>query len=415
MTRLLALCGCALGVASLLASAGRPAAPAKNDDIGVGVGVVKGITVSTPRGGRDWGSDAMVGTIGEIRSLGSNWIAIHPYGGIERDGRVSWRRRDGDTTEAPVWLTRPIAEAHRQGMKILIKPHLAHWRSGFAWRGEIAFDSEADWDRFFSTYTAWIADVARFSRGADAFAVGTELDRTVGVLDAGHAARWRAIISAVREVFPGVLTYAANWTDYERVPFWDAVDLVGIQAYFPVVTDAKRRDERLAPADAELEAGWQDILRRNWTDYERVPFWDAVDLVGIQAYFPVVTDAKRRDERLAPADAELEAGWQDILRRMRRFSRRVGQPILFTELAYNNAASAPYEPWDDEGGGADAETLQERLLTIALRAVASEPSIRGAFLWKWFPGERQPRNFAMSRPALRQIISRQWGGAAQPN
>ncbi len=86
---------------------------------------------------------------------------------------------------------------------------------------------------------------------------------------------------------------------------------------------------------------------------------------------------------------------------MRRFSRRVGQPILFAELGYNNAASAPYEPWDDEGGGADAETLQERLLTIALRAVASEPSIRGAFLWKWFPGERQPRNFAMSRPALR--------------
>ena len=366
MTRLLALCGCALGVASLLASAGRPAAPAKNDDIGAGVGVdvdiVKGITVSTPRGGRDWGSDAMVGTIGQIRSLGSNWIAIHPYGGIERDGRVSCRRRDGETTEAPVWLTRPIAEAHRQGMKILIKPHLAHWRSGFAWRGEIAFDSEADWDRFFSTYTAWIAEVARFSRGADAFAVGTELDRTVGVLNAGHAARWRAIISAVRDVFPGVLTYAANWTDYERVPFWDAVDLVGIQAYFPVVTDAKRRDERRAPADAELEAGWQDILRR-----------------------------------------------------MRRFSRRVGQPILFTELGYNNAASAPYEPWDDEGGGPDAETLQERLLTIALRAVASEPSIRGAFLWKWFPGERQPRNFAMSRPALRQIISRQWGGAAQPN
>ena len=354
--------GCALGVASPLASAGRPAAPAKNDDIGVGVGVVKGITVSTPRGGRDWGSDAMVGTIGEMRSLGSNWIAIHPYGGIERDGRVSWRRRDGDTTEAPVWLTRPIAEAHRQGMKILIKPHLAHWRSGFAWRGEIAFDSEADWDRFFSTYTAWIADVARFSRGADAFAVGTELDRTVGVLDAGHAARWRAIISAVREVFPGVLTYAANWTDYERVPFWDAVDLVGIQAYFPVVTDARGRT----------------------SDWRRpTPSW-------------------RRGGRTSCG-------------RMRRFSRRVGQPILFAELGYNNAASAPYEPWDDEGGGADAETLQERLLTIALRAVASEPSIRGAFLWKWFPGERQPRNFAMSRPALRQIISRQWGGAAQPN
>lgn len=216
------------------------------------------------------------------------------------------------------------------------------------------------WDRFFETYAAWIVDVARFASAADAFAVGTELDQTTRAVR--HEARWRAIVDDVREVFPGILTYAANWTDYERVPFWDALDLVGIQAYFPVLTDVAARDVRVSPTDSELEAGWRDIAGR-----------------------------------------------------MRRFSERADRPILFTELGYNNSAIAPYEPWDYKLGGPHANALQERLMRIALRAVAAEPSVRGAFLWKWFPGERSPRNFAMSRPAIRRIISRQWGGTAQPH
>ena len=65
--------------------------------------------------------------------------------------------------------------------------------------------------------------------------VGTQLDRTLHFED-----DWRLIIATVRRYFEGTLTYAANWTDYEKVPFWDALDVIGIQAYFPLLEDGKR-------------------------------------------------------------------------------------------------------------------------------------------------------------------------------
>ena len=40
--------------------------------------------------------------------------------------------------------------------------------------------------------------------------------------------RWRRIIAAVRAVYHGRISYGANWTDFEKVPFWDAVDEIGV-------------------------------------------------------------------------------------------------------------------------------------------------------------------------------------------
>lgn len=316
-------------------------------------GKIRGMTISTPRSGRDWGSDSIVGTIAELDSLGVNWVSIHPYARIRRDGRITWHRGRRPVT-APSWIRRPIREAHRQGLKIFIKPHLAYWGSGFEWRGDIQFDDPAAWDRFFSGYREWIVHMARFSREADGFAVGTELDRTVD-----HEKRWRRIIDAVRREFPGPLTYAANWTDYERVPFWDALDVVGIQAYFPLL-------ER-----AGGEPG-------------------------------------------PPSQRQVDAAWREIMGRVRAFSRRTGKHVLFTELGYNRSLDAPYEPWDPRRRGrADAELAQMRCMRAGLRAVSDEPSVVGTFLWKWFPGERRPRTFAMSDPTVRRLIARHWASPAR--
>jgi len=310
---------------------------------------INGMTVSTARGSAEWGRDHIVPTITDLRTLGVNWIAIHPYAGIDLDGNVSWRRRDGDDEGAPDWLTRPIAEAHRQGIKILIKPHLAHWRS-FSWRGEIEFDSDAKWERFFTSYTEWITAIARYSEGADAFAVGTELDRTIQ-----HESTWRGIIDAVRAEYDGPLTYAANWTDYERVPFWDALDAIGIQAYFP-----------LLPGDAVPRG------------------------------------------QLPPRET-LEAGWAQIMARVSEFSARHDKTVVFTELGYNNSWLAASEPWDySVRGTEDAEQLQRLCMEVALEAIGNEPAVVGAFLWKWFPGDRVPRDFAMSSPAMREVIGAHW-------
>lgn len=305
---------------------------------------VRGMTVSTPGVGEDWGSDAMVGTLGLLSDLGCNWVAIHPYGGLRDDGTVGRSRMDR-MYDDPDWLTRAIDAAHAQGLKILIKPHLAYWGTGFSWRGEIAFEDAGDWARFFATYREWIVRVAVLSREADAFAVGTELDLTVTRED-----EWRAIIDAVRRETDVPLTYCASWNRYRDVAFWDAVDVIGIQAYFPLV----EHDD--VPTDAELAAGWARIV------------------------------------------GELEA-----------YSAEKNRRVVFAELGYNRSFDAAVRPWsyrtDDDPAAAE---LQERCLDAALAAVAGSRSVVGAFLWKWFPGEIPRGNFTQSDPRMRAVIARHW-------
>ena len=310
---------------------------------------IRGVTISTHGSGQEWGSAQMRPTMEQLRDLGAGWVAIHPYAAIRADGTVHvWRELDPESP--PAELVRPIREAHALGLKILIKPHLAYWGSPFSWRGEIGFEDEASWARFWSGYRDWIITLATIGRDADGFVVGTELSRT---LDQGE--RWTALIRDVRQVTDAPLTYAANWNEYETVSFWNELDAIGIQAYFPLVA---AEDD---PSEARVRAGW-----RRW----------AQSLAG--------------------------------------FSRAQERPILFTELGYNHSATTAHEPWSsrtDESG----ESLQALCTRVALETIEREATILGSFLWKWFP-EPHPvgRNFRLATPRMREVIRRAWAPRPEP-
>ena len=303
---------------------------------------VRGVTISTHGIGYDWGTDAIVPALEQIKALGANWVAIHPYARISGDGTVSFR--DFDPDKPPAHLVRPIAEAHRLGLRICIKPHLAYWGSPFAWRGEITFDQDEEWTRFWQTYRYWIVKVAAACRRADGFVVGTELDLTLD-----REEEWRAIIAQVRQQTAAPLSYAANWTDYQRVPFWDALDSIGIQAYFPIAAKA-------APSRAELDQGW----------------------------------GQRMDE-------------------LRQFAKIHNRRILFTELGYNRSYRAAIEPWSYEVDDMGASAVQHACLASALEAIEAEPLVVGALLWKWFPPPRPVgRNFQLATPPIKKLITQLW-------
>lgn len=308
-----------------------------------GAETIRGITLSTHGSGRDWGGDQVGPTLGDLRDVGAGWVAIHPYARIDDDGRVRFRRFDPE--HPPAELVRPIAEAHDRGMKILIKPHLGYWGSRFSWRGAIDFETEEEWGRFFASYREWIQSVAAATRAADGFCVGTELDRTID-----REREWREVIAAVRAATRVPLCYAANWSDYERVPFWDALDVIGIQAYFPV------------------------------------------------------TEAEH------PSQEDLERGWDEILARVRRFSLAYDRHVVFTELGYNRSLRAAVAPWEYRSEeGPEAEALQAACLEVALAAIEQEPRVIGAFLWKWFPRPHPVgRNFQLATPRLIESIQRVW-------
>lgn len=303
---------------------------------------VRGLTISTHGNGNDWARDGIVAALRDAKALGANWVAIHPYARIHDDGRVqAWQGADNREP-----IARPIREAHALGLKILIVPHLAQWGSSFRWRGDITFADDAAWARFFAGYRAWTIEVAVAAADADAFAVGSELDRTVD-----HEVAWRDLIAAVRRETKAALTYGANWTDYTRVPFWDALDAIGVQAYFPLV-------ERTDPA---------------------------------------------------PTAAELEQGWVQRMRELHAFAARHDKYIVFTELGYNRAHRAAVAPWEHETDGDDALALQARCLQTSLRAVEAEPRVVGAFLWKWFPPPRRNgRDFQLATPTAQAAIEAVW-------
>ena len=312
----------------------------------VGKEVVQGVTISTHGGGRDWGEDGIVPTMVEIQEVGANRVLIHPYARIGSDGSV--RFRDFDVANPPEYLVRPIREAHARGLSICIKPHLAYWRSPFAYRTEIVFEDPEHQARFWREYRVWILKLAEVCRAADGFVVGTELDR---MLDEEE---WRSLIAEVRKVTNVPLTYAANWSDYQRVTFWDALDVIGIQAYFPLT-------DQVDPEEAEVRVGW----------------------------------ARRMEELRGYA-----AGWN--------------REILFTELGYNRSYRAAVEPWDYQVDGEDASRVQEMCLRVALEEISKEPRVVGAFLWKWFPHPRSVgRNFQLATPGLKRVIARVWSGKVE--
>lgn len=293
----------------------------------------------------------MRSTYARLKRHGVEWVAIHPYARIREDGTVSWRREQDGARPAnwPAHWTVPIRVAKEVGLKILIKPHLAYWGSSFRWRGAIEFREEEQWQRFFRGLSDWTVELAKACRDADGFCVGCELDRTIG-----YEKEWRALIRRVRKETRAALTYAANWDSYARVGFWDELDVIGIQAYFPLTT---------------------------------------------------VADPTRR---------ELNTAWKERMVALRQAARKWRRNIVFTELGYNRSKAAAREPWAHATDGPETEVLQALCLGAALDAIDSEDSVLGCFLWKWFPGRNAVgRNFQLATPRLLGEIEKRWRRAGR--
>ncbi len=133
----------------------------------------------------------------------------------------------------------------------------------------------------------------------------------------------------------------------------------------------------------------------NFDTYRGIGFWDALDFVGVSAYFSL-SDAKD------PSPAELAEGWDRALAPLAEISRRFDRPVLLTEVGYPAVAGAARAPWREAPGPADV-WLQSRLYEAAFRAASRRPFIVGAFPWLWEgtsePPFRDPSYSIQGKPA----------------
>jgi len=140
----------------------------------------------------------------------------------------------------------------------------------------------------------------------------------------------------------------------------------------------------------------------NWDRLDSVPFWDAVDLIGVQAYFPLSHEPH-------PTAEALRRGWDAPIERLRRLAERHGKPVLFAEIGYDVSPDAAREPWKTHSrDNAANRALQRRLMQVALERIENESFIRGMFWWKWMPGSRDFGDFAMRHPGVMETLRDAW-------
>lgn len=305
----------------------------------------KGVTVSCQTWGIEWQMPEMEATLDELKSLGVTSVAIHPYAQIREDGHVvpGGRRSGGSTTH----ITTPLHWIRERGMSAMLIPHIAYWGTKFSWRGEINFVTPEEWDRFFSDYETWIVQMATLAEAEQAaiFCVGLEFTHPQK-----YEERWRKIIAAVRAVYHGKVTYGANWNEYADVKFWDAVDYIGVLAYFPLTKSAN------------------------------------------------------------PDGAEIAAAWEKRCGELERFSKETGKQFLFVEIGYNESDRAAAEPWGFQTGGDHASEIQQRCIDVALDLPKRHPFLAGMFWWKWFPEipHHHEENYRLQTPAIKALIAKHW-------
>jgi hypothetical protein len=205
----------------------------------------------------------------------------------------------------------------------LLIPHL--WVETTGWRGEIDPGTPERWREYQQSYRRfvlrWAADAERF--GADAFSIGVECKSWSG----RFGPYWHALIADVRNTFHGHLTYSSNWDEVEDVLFWDQLDWLGVNAFYPL---ADQHDASYA------------------------------------------TYAERAEQAVT---------------RVADFGERLGMPVVFVEIGYTTRPDAAVEPWlwpDGMQAVVVDEHEQARALVALGSAAAREPRLLGFYVWRYY-------------------------------
>ncbi len=277
----------------------------------------------------------------DIAGLGATWIQFTP----------TWKMATATSSRIDVaWsvtdaaLLAAIDLAHSKGLKILLKPHVDPQDGTNRW--EINPSNRAAWFNSYQSMMTHYATIAQ-QKGIDEFSVGCELATMSGSAD--HSA-WLTVINAIKAIYSGPLVYAATTVEYPNVSFWDQLNFIGIDAYFPLST-------------------------RPTTDI-----------------------------------TALEAAWIPIRDQMSAFAVDVGRPILFTEAGYPSLAGAAVEPWNNQYSGTPSQPEQAAAYEALLATFSGQPWWAGAFWWSWWTdnGVYAPLDHAIGGKLAESILRNWW-------
>ncbi|MCZ6599473.1 MAG: hypothetical protein O7A07_01395 [Acidobacteria bacterium] len=287
----------------------------------------------------------------------ANLIALHDLGvdsvqmvvphSMETIHATTISGGDPDLTPSRESLEQAVELAHNLGLRVFIFPivFVRHLDED-EWRGVLA---PSDWDAWWDAYEAFILDEARWAAAhqVEIFSVGSELLSTEAM-----EGRWRDLVAQVRLIFPGLVTYSANW---------DHLDVIG--------------------------------------------FADTLDFLGMNAYFEV-GDA-------APTLEGLLQAWSHSLSGVARWQARHGKPVVVTEIGYPSRRGGTIDPWNYLGTGEPDVNEQDLGYRAFILAWRSRPWYAGAYFYMWWDDAQGGRGYTpRGKPAAETL--RRWYTLGQP-
>jgi hypothetical protein len=303
------------------------ASPAADAWQTAGMGGIRGFTVgpieSAYHPNVGYGSSVYGRALAEVRAMGGTWIALTPF------GRVADLSGNGidPTFEAPFDVnrrdvTKAIEMAHGAGLRVMLIPHI--WVESGEWRGELDPGSPAGWARWAESYRRFIRAWAQIAEatGVEMLSAGVELRSWVTTT---HAPSFARIVRDIRRVYHGLVTYSANWDDVDRTVILGDLDVIGINAFYPLSEERGANDEALS------------------------------------------------------------AGAHAIRDRVHALAERWQKPVLFTETGYTSRPDPAVRPWEWPDK-MSAVRIDERAQAVAYRALIEplldEPDFAGFFVWR---------------------------------
>jgi hypothetical protein len=295
----------------------------------LGGAAIRGVTIgpieSALHPDRGYGSAAFERGLDEASRLGATWISLTPF------GRAWDLRASGvsptfelDVAQNRRGIARAVRQAHARGLKVLLVPHI--WVESGEWRAEIDPGTDEGWRRFAESYRAFLLGWAKLAKqaGVDMLAVGVELRSW---LTTTRAPSFQPILRDVRAAYPGLLTYAANWDDVDQTVILGELDVIGINAFYPLTDQA-------GASDAQLVSGGLEVAKK------------------VQAL------------------AEL---WQ--------------KPVIFNEFGYTARTDPALRPWEwpDHMAGVRVDARAQAAAYRGLLAgMLQAPALQGGFLWRLY-------------------------------
>ena len=259
------------------------------------------------------------------------WVTFVPYAGMKDYNSSSIRIFRGDADRRrrrdSMWRSN-VKLVHSHGLKVFLKPHI--WigeATDGKWRSDIYPETEEDWINWSADYREFIMHYAEIAEltDVDMFCVGTELT----ALTLKKPQFWEDLIRDVKKVYSGQLTYAANW----------------------------------------------------YKEYDGITFWDQLDYIGIQAYFPL-----SKNENATVSD--ISNGWQSHLHKIEAVHKRFDKKILFTEMGYKSTNDSAIKPWEwMDYSKANQEKLSVQTQANCYQAffdsVWNQDWFAGVHIWQW--------------------------------